>query len=156
MPRIPAVLCPICASHVGAVGSRRYSGSVRKSTTSETSSSETNAPCTRGRFLVALGIKQHIAFSEQLFRAVHIDDRPGIHAGRNRKCDSRRHVCLDQSGDDVDGRTLGGNDQMDTCCTRQLRQTADGILDFTRGNHHEVSQLVDDDHDLRQFFRLIL
>ena len=51
--------------------------------------------------------------------------------------------------------TLCGNDQMDTCRTRQLCQTADGILDFPRGNHHEVSQLVDDHHDLRKFFRLI-
>ena len=36
----------------------------------------------------ALRIKQHIALSEQLFCAVHIDDRPGVDARRNRKCDT--------------------------------------------------------------------
>ena len=39
-------------------------------------------------------------------------------------------------------------------CSRQLSQTADGILYLTRGNHHQICQLVDDDHDLRQFLRL--
>ena len=39
-------------------------------------------------FLIALRIKQHIALSEQLFCAVHIDDRPGVDARRNRKCDT--------------------------------------------------------------------
>ena len=35
------------------------------------------------RFLIILRIEQHISFSKQFFRPVHIQDRPGIHTGRS-------------------------------------------------------------------------
>ena len=42
---------------------------------------------------------------------------------------------------------------MDTCCTCQLGQTADRILNFSRRNHHKICKLVHDDHDLRHLLR---
>ena len=37
------------------------------------------------RLLIALRVEQHISLSKQLFRSVHINDRPGINTGRARK-----------------------------------------------------------------------
>ena len=45
---------------------------------------------------------------------------------------------------------------MDARCTGQLRQAADGILHLARGHHHKVCQLVHDNNNLRQLFRLVL
>ena len=44
---------------------------------------------------------------------------------------------------------------MDTCCTCQLGQTADRILNFSRRNHHKIRKLVHDDHDLRHLLRCL-
>ena len=49
-----------------------------------------------------LWIKQHIAFSQKLFGAIHIEDRAGIDAGSYRKSDTARHIRLDQSGNNID------------------------------------------------------
>ena len=43
---------------------------------------------------------------------------------------------------------------MDARRTGQLGQAADGILHLAGSHHHKVCQLVDDDHNLRQLFRL--
>ena len=39
---------------------------------------------------------------------------------------------------------------MDADSPRQLRDPADQLLDLTRGDHHQVGELVDDDHDVGQ------
>ena len=42
---------------------------------------------------------------------------------------------------------------MQSRCSRQLSQATDGVLYLTRGNHHQICQLVDNDHDLWQLLR---
>ena len=68
------------------------------------------------------------------------------------EADPRRQVGLDHAGDDVDRWPLRRHDQMDTRGARLLRQPLDQEFDFLARRHHQVSQLVDDDHDLRQHF----
>ena len=60
------------------------------------------------------------------------------------------HVGLDHAGDDVDRRPLRRDHEVDADGPRHLRDAADARLDVACGHHHEVVELVDDDHDERQ------
>ena len=44
---------------------------------------------------------------------------------------------------------------MHACGSCLLCDTADGVLDFLGGDHHQVGQLIDDDDDLRQHLILL-
>ena len=66
---------------------------------------------------------------------------------RDGERDARRDIRLDDSRDDVDGRTLRRQHHVDACRARFLRETTDGVLDIVRRDHHEVGELVDDDDD---------
>ena len=96
-----------------------------------------------------LRIVEHIALAQQLLCAHCIQYRPGVHTAGYRKCDTRRYVCLDNAGDDIDRRSLRRDHQMYACGSCQLRYPADGILHLVLGYHHEIRQLVYDDHYLR-------
>lgn len=50
---------------------------------------------------------QHIAASDQLFRARHINDGARVYLRLDRKGDTRRDIRLDKTGDDVHRGTLG-------------------------------------------------
>ena len=63
--------------------------------------------------------------------------------------DARRNVRLDEAGDDVHRRALGGQDEVDAGRARLLRQPRDQLLDLLADDHHQVGQLVDHDHDQR-------
>ena len=67
---------------------------------------------------------------------VHIKDGSRINSGCHRKGDPAWHIRLDQSGNDIDGRTLCCDDQMDSTASCKLCQTTDGFLHITRRNHH--------------------
>jgi hypothetical protein len=66
------------------------------------------------------------------------------------EADAGRQVRLDDAGDDVDRRALRRHDQVDAGRARLLREALDQELDFLAGGHHQVGELVDDHHDLRQ------
>ncbi len=68
--------------------------------------------------------------------------------GRER--DAAGEVGLDRAGQDVDRRPLRGDDQVDADRARHLREARDRGLDLGRGDHHQVGQLVDDDHVVGQ------
>ena len=102
------------------------------------------------RLRISGRIKEHVSFSEQFFCSVHIDDRSRIHTGSYRECNPGRHVCLDQSGNDIDRRSLCCNNQMKSCSSCQLRQTADCTFHFSWRYHHKICKLIDNDNDLRQ------
>jgi hypothetical protein len=55
---------------------------------------------------------------------------------------------LDEAGDDVDRRPLGRQDEVDAGRTGELGDADDRLLDVTRGDHHQVRQLVDDDEQV--------
>ena len=62
---------------------------------------------------------------------------------------SRGDVRLDETGDDVHRRPLRGEHQVDAGRARELRDAHDRVLDVTRGDHHQVGELVDDHEQIR-------
>ena len=65
------------------------------------------------------------------------------------KPEPRRHVRLDQTGDDVDGRALRRDHQVDAGRAGELGDAHDRVLDVARGDHHQVGELVDDHQQVR-------
>src|SRR3546814_8008468 len=51
---------------------------------------------------------------------------------------------------------LRGHDEMDACGARLLGQALDQELDLLARRHHQVGELVDDHHDLRQHVEIQL
>ena len=97
---------------------------------------------------------QHIALADQLFRAGCVQNDAGLDLAGHRKRDAGRDVRLHNAGDDVRRRALRRNDQMHARRARLLRDAADRGLDLFGCDHHQVCQLVDDNHDLRQYLIL--
>ena len=79
-----------------------------------------------------------------------VEDDPAVGERRDREGEPGGDVRLDDPGDDVDRRSLGGDDEVDPDRPRHLGDPADRLLDVAGGHHHEVVQLVDDDEDVRQ------
>ena len=98
---------------------------------------------------------QHIALADQLFRAGRIQNDTGFDLAGYCKRDTRRDICLHDTGDNVSRRTLCCYNKVHACGSRLLRDTADGVLDFLGSDHHQVGQLIDDDDDLRQHLILL-
>ena len=79
-----------------------------------------------------------------------VEDDPGVGEAAHRERQAARHVGLDDAGDDVDRRPLRRDHEVDADGAGHLRDAADAGLDVARRDHHEVVELVDDDHDERQ------
>ena len=105
---------------------------------------------------IALRIKEHVALSQQLLRAVHIQYRSRIHTAGNRERDTARHIRLNQTGDDIHAGSLRRNNQMNARRSRQLCQTADRFLNLSGRYHHQIGKLVHDNDDLRHLRGSIL
>ena len=73
----------------------------------------------------------------------------------NSESDPRRDIGLDQACYNICGRPLGRNDQMHPGCSCLLCQTTDRFFHLRFGDHHQISQLVDYDDDLRHHQILI-
>ena len=84
------------------------------------------------------------------FGAVGVEDGARVHLGGQAEADARRHVGLDQAGDDVDRGPLRGQHQVDADGARHLRQPRDRLFHVGAVEHHQVGQLVDDDDDVGQ------
>ena len=65
-------------------------------------------------------------------------------------------VGLDHAGQDVHRGALRRDDEVDADGARLLREAHDRLLDFLGRGHHQVGQLVDDDHDERHRLELQL
>ena len=61
-----------------------------------------------------------------------------------------RDIGFDDTSDDIDGWTLGGQNHVHTHGTSFLGDTCDRCLDLLAGLHDEIAVLVDDDDDIRQ------
>ena len=94
--------------------------------------------------------EEHVALAEQALGAALVEDDARVGLRRHGEGDARRDVGLDQAGDDVDRRPLRGDHHVDAAAAAQLAEADDGVLHFGGRHHHEVGQLVDDDHDVRQ------
>jgi hypothetical protein len=66
------------------------------------------------------------------------------------KRDTGREVRLDGAGDDVDRRTLGGENDVQAGGARHLREALHRAFDVLAGHHHQVGHFVDDDDDVGQ------
>lgn len=93
---------------------------------------------------------QHIAVAEQFFRTRGIENGTGVDLLHDLERHTRGKVGFDDTRNDVDGRTLRREHQMDTRRARFLRQALDAVLDILFGDHHQIGKFVDDEHDLRQ------
>ena len=97
--------------------------------------------------------EQHVAVAQQAFGAHFIQHDAAVGAAGDLEGDPGRQVGLDQAGDDVDGRFLRGEDQVDADGATLLRQANNVLFDFLAGRHHQVGHFVGDDHDEGQVSR---
>ena len=93
---------------------------------------------------------EHVAFAEQAFGAVGVDDGARVDLGGEAEAHARGHVGLDEAGDDVDRWALRGEHQVDADGAGHLREAGDGLFDVGAVEHHQVGELVDDDDDVGQ------
>jgi hypothetical protein len=96
---------------------------------------------------------EHVPAPEELFRTGHVDDGAGVDGRRGSKRDASGDVRLDQPGDDVHRRPLRAEDEVDPGRTGELRDARDLLLHLDRRLEHEVRQLVDDEHHVRDAVR---
>ena len=95
---------------------------------------------------------EHVALAEQRLGTHLIEDGARIDLARHLERNARWNIGLDQAGDDIDRRSLRREDQVNSRRARLLRNAGDQLFDLAAGDHHQVGQLVDDDHDQRHFF----
>ena len=93
--------------------------------------------------------EQHIAAPQQFFGTAAVKDGTRVNLTGHRKGNTGRHIGLDDTRDNVNGRTLRSQHHMNTCRTRLLCQTADGIFYIMGCNHHQIRELVNDDDNRR-------
>ena len=101
------------------------------------------------RFAGTLRDKQAVAHTDELLGAALVQDDAGVSQRGGGEREARRHVGLDQAGDDVHGGALRREHQVDAGCTRLLRDAHDRLLDLLGRGHHQVGELVDHAHDER-------
>ena len=102
---------------------------------------------------VACGQIQHVTQPQQVFGAHLVEDGAAIDLARYLKRNARGDIGLDEAGNYIHTGALGGQNQVDAGRTRFLRQAGDQLFDFFAHHHHQVGQLVDHDHDMRQAFQ---
>ncbi len=92
--------------------------------------------------------------------AASVQNGTRVNFGRDFKGNSGREVGLDDTGNDIDRRTLRSNDQVNTNGARQLGQTRNRRFHLLAGGHNEVGKLVDDQNNVGEvavaFFRVEL
>ena len=94
--------------------------------------------------------QQHVALADQLLGAGLVEDDPAVGEAVDREGGARRDVGLDDAGDDVDRWPLRGHDEVHANCTSLLGDARDALLHIAGSDHHQVVELVDDDHDVGQ------
>ena len=100
--------------------------------------------------------EQHVAVAQQRFGAHAVDDRAAVDLRCDAERDPARKVRLDEPGDDVHARPLRRQDQVDADRARLLREHRERRLDLALHRHHEVGQLVDHHHNVRQDAALVV
>ena len=93
------------------------------------------------------GLEQHVTSAKQGFCPDFVEDCLGVHLGRETEGDAGREVRLDCAGDDVAGRALRGENEVDSRSTGLGGDTRDTGLHTLAVAGHEVGDLVDHDHD---------
>ena len=94
---------------------------------------------------------QHIAVTQQRFGAHLIKNSARINPRRHLKGNARRNIGLDESGNYINGWALCRQNQVNARGARLLRQARDQFLHFLADDHHQIGQLIDDNHHERQW-----
>ena len=93
---------------------------------------------------------QHVTMPQQGLCAALIQDGARINLAADLERDAGGDIGLDQAGDHVHRRALGGQDQVHAGCTRFLCQPGDELFHLLADDHHHVGKFVDEHHDERQ------
>ncbi len=94
--------------------------------------------------------EEGVALAQELFAPAAIQDRAAVDLRVHAVREARGQVRLDDAGNDVDARPLGGEHQMDAHGAGLLGDAGDALLHLRAADHHEVRQLVDDHHHVGQ------
>jgi hypothetical protein len=100
-------------------------------------------PCSRIALDDAGGMNS-MSPAQQLLCAVAVENRPRVDLRLYAERDTRRHVRLDETGDDVDRRPLRRQQQMHADGARHLREPRNRFFDVAARHHHQIGELVDD------------
>ena len=99
---------------------------------------------------VAAILHEHITATNQVVGTSGVEDGLGIDGRRHLEGDTRREVGLDSTSDDIGGRTLRGDNQVDANGAGELCDTRKWFFHFLTGGHDEVGKLVDYHYYIRQ------
>ncbi len=91
---------------------------------------------------------EHVSTAEKFFGSGRVDDDPRINHGRDGKGDAGGNIGFDKACYYIYGRTLGGNDEVDTGSSGHLSNPGDGVFDFDRGKEHDIGQFIDQNNHI--------
>ena len=91
---------------------------------------------------------EHVALANELVGALGVEDDAGVERGGNLEGDAAGNVRLDDAGDHIGARRLGGDDEMDAGRAGFLGDPGDAHFHIRRGGLHEVGELVDQHNDV--------
>ena len=94
--------------------------------------------------------EEHVPLTQQGLGPALVEDHPGIGLRGDGEGDPGRDVDLDRAGDDVGRGPLRREHEVDAGGAGLLGEADDRVLDFGRGDHHQVRELVDHAEDVRQ------
>ena len=98
----------------------------------------------------AAGHVEHVAHAQQRFGAHLVKNGAAVDLAAHLEGDAGGNVGLDQAGDHIHAGALGGQNQVNASRTGLLRQARNQLFNLLAHHHHQVGQLVDDHHDVRQ------
>ena len=96
---------------------------------------------------------QHVAVAQQRFCTGLIQDGARVDLGADLERHAGRDIGLDQAGDHIHGRALGGQNEVDAGRTCLLCQARNELFDLLADDHHHVGEFVDEDDNERQRFQ---
>src|SRR5688500_11165155 len=95
--------------------------------------------------------EKHVSISEQRFRPHSVENRAAVDLRRHSKCNSAREVRLDETCQHMHARALRCENDVDADGARLLRQHRERRLNLRLHRHHQVRELVDDEHYIRKY-----
>src|SRR3712207_5577436 len=102
--------------------------------------------------------EKHIAFTYQPIGTGTVENGAGVHHGGYTESNTGGEIRLNGSCNDIRGRTLGGNNHVNTHRTGQLSDARNRKFHLLAGSHDQVAELIDYDNDVRHefmsFFRI--
>ena len=83
---------------------------------------------------------EHVALADEFLGALGIEDDARVECGGDLEGDAAGNVGLDDAGDHVGARRLGGDDEVDAGGAGLLRDARDAHFDVGRRGLHQVGQ----------------